>query len=249
LKIDIAVLKMNVCFYGLVSCSRSLLSHNNFLCIFLCTVTSILFADDVGEEPPKSDIDDDEEQEFDEKEIEMELVDDVDGALRSGDVDYENEYNEDDEDEEEMDGKSSVASSGPPSNSNDSSGNKRQRSSTPPPLALQPKLDARMKLASNLLLLNGTDLGHLVSMLEQHCPSVLEGYDASSDSFSTAALKVPEKMEINVDVLMEEYPNVFNTIQQYITDHVNKRRAIACVNSSSHVKVKDVSNRRKDRRT
>jgi Bromodomain len=222
---------------------------NLFACVLFRLLTRIVFItkDDVGEEPPKSDADDDDEDEGDEdeEETEMELADASDAAVRSGD----NEYNDDDNEEEELDGRSSVASGGPPSNGNESSGNKRQRSSTPPPLASLPKLDARMKFASNLLLLNGTDLGHVVSVLEQQCPSVLEGYDASSPGVSSTPLKVPEKMEINVDVLMEEHVGVFNTIQQYIADHVNKKRALACVHSNNSVKIKDVSNRRKDRKT
>jgi hypothetical protein len=217
-----------------------------FVVCGLCTSSE----DDVGEEPPKSDVDDDDEEEGDgdEDDAEMELAGGSDSAVRSGDF-RDNEYNDDDYEEEELDGRSSVASGGPPSNSNESSGIKRQRSSTPPPLTSLPKLDARMKLASNLLLLNGTDLGHIVSILEQQCPSVLECYDASSSDVSSTSLKVPEKMEINVDVLMEEHASVFNTIQQYISDHVNKKRAITCVISSNNVKIKDVSNRRKDRKT
>lgn len=206
--------------------------------------------DDVGEEPPKSDAEDDEEENgYDEEEAELELADVSDGAVRSGDNYNDNEYNDDDNEEEELDGRSSVASGGPPSNGNESGALKRQRSSTPPPLTSLPKLDARMKLASNLLLLNGTDLGHIVSILEEQCPSVLEGFDDTSSGLSSTVLKVPEKMEINVDVLMEDYASVFNTIQQYIAEHVNKKRAIACVYSSNNVKIKDVSNRRKDRKT
>jgi hypothetical protein len=205
-------------------------------------------------------VEDDEEAEGG---VEMDVSDEVDGAAPRGDDDDddddENEFNDDNDDiddDDEVDGKSSVASGSPTTNSNVDSGggaNKRQRSNTPP-LSMQPKLDTGMKLASNLLLLNGSELGHIVSILEQQCPAVLESYDHTTATppppppGTANVTRVPERMEINVDLLMEQHANVFNILQQYIHDHINKKRAIACMNSTN-VKVKDISNRRKERKT
>jgi hypothetical protein len=205
--------------------------------------------DDVGEEPPKSEDEADDDHEVEDVEMEA-LADDAEddhtqqrGYGYDDDDEGENEYN----DEEEMDGKSSEASGSPGQanhrNSEVSSNLKRPRSNTPP-LLQPPKLDDRMKFASNLLLLNGTDLGHIVSLLEQHCPAVLE----CNNTDDPATTLLPERMEINVDVLMEEYPNIFNMIQQYSTDHIVKKRAISFSNKSN-VKVKDISNRRKERKS
>lgn len=51
-------------------------------------------------------------------------------------------------------------------------------------------LDARATLAANLFLLNGPELGYIMSMLEQECPQALEKIP-----------ELPENVEINVDTL------------------------------------------------
>jgi hypothetical protein len=51
-------------------------------------------------------------------------------------------------------------------------------------------LDARARLASRLLLLNGPDLGHIISWLEKSCPEALQHNPG-----------IPDVMEINVDVI------------------------------------------------
>jgi hypothetical protein len=56
-------------------------------------------------------------------------------------------------------------------------------------------LDARARLSSLLLLLNGPALGYIVSWLERACPDCLESLKDS---------KVPESMEINIDAIDNE---------------------------------------------
>ena len=165
----------------------------------------------------------------------------------------EDDEDDDDEDDEEMEAKTSDAS-GSPASSNNNSGNKnkRQRSNTPPPMAhsatSSSSLDVKMQLTTNLLYLNGTDLGHVMSLLEQHCPNVLETCN-NSNSTSSKAFPIPECMEINMDLLMDEYYSIFTMIQQYCTDHIVKKRFAASAQSGNVIKIKDISNRRKDRKT
>jgi hypothetical protein len=145
--------------------------------------------------------DDDEENEF----LGMDDGDDVD------------DDEEDDIDDDEMDNKSSDASGSPASTNS-----KRMRSNTPPPSQRVPSLDAKVRFTTDLLYINGTDLGHVMSLLEQHCPIVLETYNEDGQFDDTKLLKVPERVEINVDVLMEDYYNVFTMIRQYCRDHAVK---------------------------
>jgi hypothetical protein len=258
-----------------------------------------LIVDDVGEEPPKSDVeedkdnadDDDEENEMDdddgntgnknnrkssntrrnskkgknERDSSHDLDDDEENEFQDDDdADNRNRDDEDDDDDddEEIDGKSSDTSGSPGGSNTASTGQlKRQRSNTPPLLgdnkALS-TLDSKMQFTTNLLFLNGMDLGHVMSLLEQHCPSVLETYNNDSNnnnnntnggSTMTCSLRIPEYMEINVDLLMEEYSNVYHMIQQYCNDHMVKKRLIQHNATKSAIKMKDVSNRRKDRKT
>jgi hypothetical protein len=60
-------------------------------------------------------------------------------------------------------------------------------SGTPPP---PPKLDSRARFAANLLLLNGVELGTVISKLEKMCPESLE---------QGATMAVPEQLEIVID--------------------------------------------------
>ena len=83
---------------------------------------------------------------------------------------------EEEEEEDESEGKSDTSSHA-------ESGFFKRQSGTPTP----PKLgDARARDASNLLLLNGVHLGHVITILEKQCPAALE-----SDR-----LQLPERMEI-----------------------------------------------------
>jgi hypothetical protein len=174
-----------------------------------------------------------------------------------------------------MDDKSSNVSGSPGSTNNHPSGAmKRQRSNTPPPLLssssssnhnnnVSSALDLKVQLTTNLLYLNGTDLGHVMSLLEQHCPKVLETYNNSNStnksnndvgSLPPPLLQVPECVEINMDMLMEEYHSIFIMIQQYCHDHMNQKRALSCNHNHTNgntnsIKIKDISNKRKERKT
>lgn len=182
--------------------------------------------------------DDDEEEEDGDEENEFQGNDEDDEM---------EEDEEDDEDDEEIEAKTSDASGSPASSNNNK--NKRQRSSTPPPLTQStPLFDVKMQLTTNLLYLNGTDLGHVMSLLEQHCPKVLETYNTTNNSTGSRAFPIPETMEINVDLLMDEYYNIFTMIQQYCNDHMVKKRFAASAQSGNGIKIKDISNRRKERK-
>jgi hypothetical protein len=124
-------------------------------------------------------------------------------------MDSEDEEEEDDDDESETSSHAESRSS-------------KRRSSTPPP----PKLDARARFASNLLLLNGTHLGHVISMLEKQCPAALEN----------DRLQLPEKMEIVIDKIQPA--EIFHAVATYAAEKAmpNKR--------SFAPKIEDVSNKR-----
>ena len=159
------------------------------------------------------------------------------------------EYDDDDlgeeeEDDDDEDAKTSDVS-GSPGSANPSTQKKRQRSNTPPPLPTHAasSLDKKMQLTTSLLYLNGTDLGHVMSLLEQHCPNVLETNETNKE------LQLPESMEMNMDLLMDEYYNVFTMIQNYCNDHMVKKRYAASAQGGNVVKIKDISNKRKERKT
>jgi hypothetical protein len=92
-----------------------------------------------------------------------------------------------------------------------------------------PKLDARAKFASNLLLLNGVQLAHVIGMLEQQCPAALE----------ESAL--PDKLEIAIDKI--EPATVFHSIAQYAADKASKTKRGMNIASSNSPKIVDVSKR------
>ena len=128
--------------------------------------------------------------------------------------DFEDEE-EEDEEEEEFEGKSDTSSHA-------ESRTSKRRSGTPPP----PKLDARARFASNLLLLNGVHLGHVITMLEKQCPAALE-----SDR-----LQIPERMEIVIDKIQPA--EIFHAVATYAAEKaIPNKRNIA-------PKVEDVSNKR-----
>jgi hypothetical protein len=90
------------------------------------------------------------------------------------------------------------------------------------------KLDARARFASNLFLLNGAELGHVISMIEKQCPAALE---------AGPELEVPDKLEIIIDKI--EPADVFQTISQYAADKAAKKRSLIPT-----PKLEDVSRRR-----
>jgi len=134
--------------------------------------------------------------------------------------DDEGELDEDDDEEEEEEFEGSTPSKAEKASS------KSSRANTPPP----PKLDARAKFASNLLLLNGVQLGHVISMLEKQCPAALE-----SD-----CQQLPDKLEIVIDKI--EPASLFHSIAQYAADKASKTKR--GMNVAASPKIVDVSNKR-----
>jgi hypothetical protein len=148
------------------------------------------------------------------------------------DEEQDDEADENDDEEEEFDGKSEA--SGGARWSPASMDNRKQRSSisnTPSPLP--PKLDARAKFASNLLMLSGMHLGHIINILETQCPDALEG--------ASPQPKLPDRLEIVIDKI--EPAELFQQVSSYAAEH-----AIVRKRPNANPKIKDVSNRRKDRK-
>ena len=125
---------------------------------------------------------------------------------------------EEDDEEEEFEGKSETSSHA------DSRASKR-RSGPPPP----PQLDSQAGFASNLLLLNGVHLGHVISMLEKQCP----------DSLESDHLQIPDKMEIIIDKIVPA--EIFHAVASYAAEKaIQNKRNVA-------PKIEDVSNKRAKR--
>jgi hypothetical protein len=150
------------------------------------------------------------------------------------DEEQDDEADENDDEEEEFDGKSEA--SGGARGSPASMDHRKQRwnssvGDTPPPLP--PKLDARAKFASNLLMLSGMHLGHIINILETQCPEALEGAPPQP--------KLPDRLEIVIDKI--EPAELFQQVSLYAAEH-----AIVRKRPNPNPKIKDVSNRRKDRK-
>ena len=111
-----------------------------------------------------------------------------------------NSEEEDEEEEEELfeDGEA-TARSGTPESS-------RSRFSS----GGAPSLDARAKLARDLLALKGTELGFVMSILERECPKSLETDE-----------QVPRHLELNLDVMT---PSVFARVAQYAEEQASGRK-------------------------
>jgi len=65
-------------------------------------------------------------------------------------------------------------------------------------------LDARAQFGSNLFLLSGNELGHIMTRIEVECPEALESWGG-------------DKVEINVDAIP---PEVFLSLQDFVDDRV-----------------------------
>lgn len=72
--------------------------------------------------------------------------------------------------------------------------------------AAPPTLDARARFGSNLFLLNGIELGHVLTTCELDCPQALESY--GKDRY---------KIEINVDAIPTD---IFANLNTYVTQKV-----------------------------
>jgi hypothetical protein len=154
---------------------------------------------DVGEEP----VDTEEEEEEEEK-------------------NSDDEMGEDEDDEYEA---STPSSSKRQRGCTGATSNNNNNNNNTPTLS---KLDARARFASNLFLLNGAELGHVISMIEKQCPVALE---------AGPELEVPDKLEIIIDKI--EPADVFQTISQYAADKAAKKRSLIPI-----PKLEDVSRRR-----
>jgi hypothetical protein len=177
---------------------------------------------DVGEELVDTE-EEESEEESDEEEIEAE----------------EEEAEEEEEEEEEEDDEEEMEFEGPPKRKSSHGGPKDAGRKTPPPS----KLDARARFASNLLLLSGVELGFVISALEEKCPSALE------INQSGGQLLVPDKMEINTDVIDTE---TFGIVSQYAAEKAAARtkgpHKVQIAAAAVTPRTTDVSNARRKRK-
>lgn len=94
-----------------------------------------------------------------------------------------------------------------------------------------PTLDERANFAANLLLLNGKELGHIVSTVELKCPAAIE-----CNQF------IPEKMELIVDNMDKE---TFAELSKYAASIAATKKRPAYPTIAA---INDISNKRKRKR-
>lgn len=115
-----------------------------------------------------------------------------------------------DEDDEEDDG-DDESDEGEPSKPKSSSSKKSKESNeeqeSSHPAKGETSLDARARLGANIFLLNGVELGHVVTTLELECPEALIE-DGSN------------QMEINIDAIPKD---VFGRLNSFVESKVGKR--------------------------
>ena len=73
-----------------------------------------------------------------------------------------------------------------------------------------PSLDARAAFGTNLFLLSGMELGHVMTILEVECPEVLE-------NCTSGGLGEPSKVEIVVDSIP---PEIFASLNSYVNNRI-----------------------------
>ena len=71
-----------------------------------------------------------------------------------------------------------------------------------------PSLDARVNFGSNLFLLTGKELGHVITTLELECPKALETWGDS-------------RIEVNVDVIPMP---LFSQVNEYVISKVGGKK-------------------------
>lgn len=189
---------------------------------------SFRFSVHVGEDPVFSDDEPDEVEQSAE-----EMDDDADD-----DDLKDNNHKEDGDGDEESDASGGSPDVGAYKKQKRSS--KSKHNNTPPPPA-SVKLDMRAKFASNLLLLNGMDLGHVIDILERECPEALESIGQQQHQQHPKPT-LPDRLEINLDKI--ELGDVFQKVSTYAAEHARARKRTA----PPPPKIKDVSNRRRDRK-
>ena len=154
-----------------------------------------------------------------------------------GEEEEEPEEEEDDKESEEEDDEREFADM----DSSDGKTGGRVSSSS----SSHPSLDARAQLASNLLLLHGTELGHVMSLLEREFPKALlslKDEEVGGGTESQVPAQIPEKFEINLDELDS---SIFQKISKYATERASgRKRGMA----GGDVELEDVSGKRKRKR-
>jgi hypothetical protein len=193
-----------------------------------------------------------------------------------GDEDDHDDDNDDDEGEEFMDdddddddpraasrnghrlsNASAMSSNGSVTSAGNNNNGDRSSSASGGPASL----DARAQLAANLLLLQGTELGHVLMTLERECPAALEVNDAGqqqshsvvngkSNKTSSSSRSVPEKLEIVLDVLDGA---LFTKIATYASEKatIRKRGMAAAAGSAAvagDITINDISGKRRRRK-
>lgn len=104
-------------------------------------------------------------------------------------------------------GKSSKSSSGRDSSGGSGGQGSSSNSNNSSSNAGTPSLDARAKFGSSIFYLSGMELGHVMSVIELECPTVLKNWGTAS-------------VEINVD---EIPPKIFASLNSYILSKVGNK--------------------------
>lgn len=95
--------------------------------------------------------------------------------------------------------KTTLSGTKTPKGSSSSASNLSDTKSSPVPA--KPTLDARAQFGSNLFLLSGMELGHVISTCEEECPECLENVPGGNDCH----------IEVNVDLIPSKVFDVLNT--------------------------------------
>jgi hypothetical protein len=151
--------------------------------------------------------------------------DDKDGDDGDEDDDEEEEEDEeeleDDDDQEDEDDE-------PGSDHSPSSSKARSTSGSSNHLSALNNMDAKARFATNLLLLNGAELGFIINSLEQHCPQALQ-----------VSKTVQDRMEIMFDEIQDT--SIFQKLSAYASEKaMAHKRTMATV-----IPINDISNKRK----
>jgi hypothetical protein len=137
------------------------------------------------------------DSESDEEEGEEDEVEEVEGGEdEEEDEDDEGAEEDDDEMEAEFQDDGDVSATALSATRRTSTGHGNSQNNAP-------SLDARAKLATHLLLLHGSELGHVVTLLEQKCPAAVETVG-----------RIAGKLELNLDAVTAD---VLQELTEYTT--------------------------------
>jgi hypothetical protein len=104
-----------------------------------------------------------------------------------------------------------------------------------PPSSGTYSLDAQARFAAHLLLMNGPELGHIVTTLERECPAALE-------AVGEMMVTIPDQMEIildNVDA------HTFAKLSQYAAEKAASHKRDA---TNDIMAIDDISGKKKKRK-